>query len=42
MTDDEKSYYESRSKQESVTIAEWCFVAICILLALYAIFRVLA
>ena len=34
---DEHDYYNSRSKQESQTMAAWCFIAMAILGALAAL-----
>jgi len=36
-TQDEDDYYNSRSKQESVAMAAWCFVAVVTLSVLAAI-----
>ena len=36
-TQDEHGYYNSRSKQESVAMAAWCFIAVLILAVLAAI-----
>lgn len=37
MSDEERAYYNSRSKQESVAMASWCFIAVVILSVLGAI-----
>lgn len=39
---DAEAYYNGRSKSESVTMAAWCFIAVCILGALAAIYGVTA
>lgn len=36
-TQDENDYYNSQSKQDSVTMAAWCFIAMLILSVLAAI-----
>lgn len=41
MTPDERAYYESSSKQESVAMAAWCFVAVLILSVLAAIYGIM-